>query len=473
MTYKKKKGLSLAETLVSLLILSVIMAASMPLITVKTKGGSGGGGGSGGASDAFWEPNSLGSVIYPKAGKSVGIGTAVDDPENAQLQVTCHNLNIPPILVKASDAPNVANSPLMLFKNSTDTEIGRINFDSIGNIAVGTTALYKNENGENNTAVAHQALYNNITGSYNTAVGPWANYNNITGNYNIALGYTALAHNETGNYNTVIGSGALYNSQAGTGNTVIGFEALYNNPNGYGNVAIGNYAGFNESGNNTLYISNSNTLTPLIKGMFDPAGGTAGSVTINGNLTVTGRIYYPNCPTTATTTTIRWDAGGWLGKPSDAKLKDIEGDYTDGLNKINKLKLKKYKFKKNNPLKLNSKEEHVGVIAQDLQKIMPEAVTKGEKGYLMISIDRILWTMLNAIKDLSKENTQLKEKVSKLEERLIKLEMADEHRKDCKPSKGPYHLEKQNHITAMPSKQEEKGILSWLKGIFTWLANII
>jgi hypothetical protein len=62
-------------------------------------------------------------------------------------------------------------------------------------------------------------------------------------------------------------------------NVGVGYQALNSNTIGDGNVALGNSAGFFETGNNKLYIDNSNTNTPLIYGDF----GTD-KLTINGDL---------------------------------------------------------------------------------------------------------------------------------------------------------------------------------------------
>jgi hypothetical protein len=65
-------------------------------------------------------------------------------------------------------------------------------------------------------------------------------------------------------------------------------------------------------------------------------------------------------------------------------------------------------------LGLQSEIENVGFGAQSLQKVVPEAVTKNNNGYLMVNNDPILWTMLNAIKEQQKEIEQLKGQVRQL-----------------------------------------------------------
>jgi hypothetical protein len=72
-------------------------------------------------------------------------------------------------------------------------------------------------------------------------------------------------------------------------------------------VFIGWQAGQNETNSDRLYISNSSTSTPLIFGVFDPSGGTAGRVKINGNLEIKGKT-----PSSASDTgvvgEIAWDS---------------------------------------------------------------------------------------------------------------------------------------------------------------------
>jgi len=48
-------------------------------------------------------------------------------------------------------------------------------------------------------------------------------------------------------------------------------------------------------------------------------------------------------------------------------------------------------------------QEHVGFVAQDVEKVIPEAVSRNSQGYLLVNNDPILWTMLNAIKQQQAE----------------------------------------------------------------------
>ena len=75
----------------------------------------------------------------------------------------------------------------------------------------------------------------------------------------------------------------------GQHNTGLGYRAGASNITGNRNLFLGYNAGVNETGSDTLYISNSNTATPLIKGNFDSTGGYSGIVKINGDFLLSGR----------------------------------------------------------------------------------------------------------------------------------------------------------------------------------------
>lgn len=150
-------------------------------------------------------------------------------------------------------------------------------------------------------------------------------------------------------------------------------------------------------------------------GTFSIFDGTAGaarlSVLSSGNVGI---------GTTAPTDLL--SVNGTASKPgggswavfSDERLKNIKGRYTSGLQAVMQLQPLRYEYKRNNALGINSPGEHIGFGAQQVQKIIPEAVTTTEQGYLQVNNDPILWTMLNAIKEQQKEIEQLRGEVRRL-----------------------------------------------------------
>lgn len=105
------------------------------------------------------------------------------------------------------------------------------------------------------------------------------------------------------------------------------------------------------------------------------------------------------------------------GTTSDIRLKDVSGDNTAGLKEINALKVKNYTYK-------NDKEKtpHVGVIAQDLQKIFPNSVFAAQDGYLKIKTEEIFYAMVNSIKELCAQIQDLTAKITGLDKRITELE---------------------------------------------------
>jgi len=107
---------------------------------------------------------------------------------------------------------------------------------------------------------------------------------------------------------------------------------------------------------------------------------------------------------------------------SDIRLKDVKGNFNYGLKEILKLEAVRFNYKKDNPLKLPSDIEHVGIIAQELKEVIPEAVTMNSDGYYTVSTDPIFWSMLNAIKEQQKTIDEQQKKIDKLEQKNAEID---------------------------------------------------
>ncbi len=369
---------------------------------------------------------------------------------------------------------------------------------SAGNTAIGNEALMNNTSGTGNTAVGAGALMNSNSSS-NTAVGRNA-APSISGSDNVAIGNRAMAVNTGGSYNTIVGTSAFSANTSGDANVAVGYWNLTFNENGSNNTAIGAKACSRVKGSNKtcigydsgpssvdskfgsddverIYIGGRSSfdagkweLPSLTDGdaVLEVHNTSKPYVVINGNLVVRGYSFLATIPSEGNSYygPMLLERSGWGGSgnnhadaklwsnwgnndswfvSSDKRLKNIQGENKAGLEKIKELKVYDYTFKKD-----KEKRPQVGIMAQDLQKVFPDAVHEGPGGYLMIRQDDMFYAMINSIKQLDtfvqgilneikvilekitgvdnrvkvleQENKQLKEQIQEMYERLEKIE---------------------------------------------------
>ncbi len=320
-----------------------------------------------------------------------------------------------------------------------------------GNTAVGTNALGTNTTGYDNTAAGEGSLYYSTTGTWNTAVGINAGImvsaNPFTGSYNTAVGGAAAFASTTLEFATLLG----YNTITDQNNsTAIGANATVTEPNAMvlgsingvngatasTNVGIGTTApnaALDVEGNNVQTLvgdpgcgSGYAGIGFVVSGGFNSCtnyallGDNPGNVYINSSLS--GNIYFRNnnganlmnilssglvgigTESPDDTLSVNGNAdkpgGGSWGTFSDGRLKDLSGTFNSGLEQIMKIRPVRYRYKPDNAMGIRDTEEHIGVVAQEVQKAIPEAVTENSKGYLLVNNDPVIWAMLNAIKEL-------------------------------------------------------------------------
>jgi hypothetical protein len=148
------------------------------------------------------------------------------------------------------------------------------------------------------------------------------------------------------------------------------------------------------------------------------AGYFSGDVSVSGNLGI--GTTNPGSYKLAVNGSAAKTGGGSWSVFSDVRLKNINGGYEHGLSEIIRLNPVRYNYKENNELQLPTDNECVGLVAQEVQSVIPEAVEENSKGYLMVNNDPIIWAMVNAIKQLKTENDQLKQRLDTLEQAINK-----------------------------------------------------
>ena len=315
-----------------------------------------------------------------------------------------------------------------------------------GNTAVGTQAMAGTAKASNyyNTAIGYQALHSAGNSSYNaghnTAVGAEALYNNITGNYNTSIGSGACQY-VTGSNKTCIG----YNAGPASGSDwasddkeriFIGSRSKFNN--GPAVLEVHNEGGSSFGRNkDSSVVINGNLIVKggIITTLWRYGGGDTDNVNL---LARSSGQLEPEWNDTVSELFKRYADNGhgefksFSGNViSDRRLKYVGKESTTGLDKVRQLKVFNFTYKKD-----TTKTPHVGVIAQDLQKVFPNAVQKGKDGFLTIRMEDMFYAVINAIKELDakitalqKENQELKQLVKqvqednkRLDQRLQKLE---------------------------------------------------
>jgi len=338
-----------------------------------------------------------------------------------------------------------------------------------GNTALGYLALEANTTGENNTAVGQNSLDANSTGMENVAVGLNALLRN-TGGLNSALGNYALQFNTTGVQNTAVGLLALDYNTTGSNNSALGYLAGTDTLTNLSNAtAIGAFADVTASNSMVLgSIANVNSSSadtnvgigitaPKAKlHLGSPSGGASTTSfrvegpsksgtgafavsfggwgdfgidapgIVNGRFVVkeSGRVGIgtaaPDNTLSVNGSADKTGGGSW-GTFSDRRLKDLKGSYTSGLNQVLRINPVRYRYKDKNGMDIHDREEHVGLVAQEIQKVIPEAVSENSKGYLLVNNDPIIWAMLNAIKEQQQQIRKQREQVRAQQTAITKL----------------------------------------------------
>jgi hypothetical protein len=106
--------------------------------------------------------------------------------------------------------------------------------------------------------------------------------------------------------------------------------------------------------------------------------------------------------------------GGSWSNSSDLRLKNIHGNYEKGLNEILKLQPILFNYKKLNARNLPSENTEIGFVAQDVQKVFPEAVSEGKDGYLDFNMHAINVAYVNAFKELNQKSKIQQQEIEQL-----------------------------------------------------------
>ena len=144
---------------------------------------------------------------------------------------------------------------------------------------------------------------------------------------------------------------------------------------------------------------------------MNPAGaGQVKILTTSGTTSAGGVISFTAGPYVA--------AGGtsWTSS-SDERLKTITGEISDGLTKVSSLRAAKFTWNDD-----DSNTPQVGLIAQDVQAVLPEVISQttkhnsdDETQYLGVAYDQVIPLLVAALKEAKTKIETLEAKVTALE----------------------------------------------------------
>jgi hypothetical protein len=335
------------------------------------------------------------------------------------------------------------------------SEAGASNTAGNLNAFFGMEAGRQNTTGSTNSFFGWVAGQNNTTASGNAFFGTAAGQNSTTGGGNSFFGQGAGSNNTTGFSNTVVGAAANVAAGGLSFATAIGANAVVSTSNtivlgrtedtvqipGKGG-AIGNFgvgttdplrtlqigpgldslftlsasdgtpsAGAIRFGDNTgwkFYIGRSRE----VSGGALNEGSTGALMTVQDNGRVGIGTTAPDQLFSVNGNASKVGGGSWATF-SDERLKNMLGGFNAGLREVLRLRPIRYQYRPDNALGLRSEGEYIGFSAQEVQKVIPEAVSTTDSGFLQINNDPILWAMLNAIKQqqlvIEQQQTQIAE----------------------------------------------------------------
>jgi len=323
-------------------------------------------------------------------------------------------------------------------------QAGMTNSDATNQFFIGDNSGEKLVDGYGNTFVGHLTGAKVTDASNNTFIGYQVGYNNLTGDNNTILGYAAGIH-VTGSGNILIGSRAGYDETRSNklyieNSSVDSTEALVwgdfeNNLLRFNaNVGIGVNPKYKlDLGDNTgkkLAVYQNSAGTSLYG--FGISTGTlevyAGAGSADNPVMVINNAGRVGIGDTSPSYTLEVNGsagkpgGGDWSNPSDIRLKDIHGDYLKGLEAVCRLNPVVFNYKKNNPRDLPSDEEYIGFVAQDIQEIFPEAVSRGDDGYLDFNMHAVNIALVNAIKEQQEQIRSQQAQIDELKTMIGRME---------------------------------------------------
>ena len=298
------------------------------------------------------------------------------------------------VLTSADDSVGIGKDSLksvLIWGGNVGVGSATLELTTLGNnTACGTNSGKNVSNGQNNTFVGNGAGQGGSSygGSFNVAIGNDSMLS-VTGysDYNVAVGANTLKSVAVGVRNIALGSNAGFSGTAittGSNNVVIGAAGVASATaddqlvisSGDGGVSwvVGDSAGACYQGDNASTWST--TSDRILK--HEIVDATVGLDAINAVQVRNFRYIEKAIPITEIDTS-------HSNNPDDEGIENVRIVGFDGENRYN----------------LDPEPLRVGVIAQEIQDVFPEAVTENAHGHLTVNTDSINWALLKAVQELS------------------------------------------------------------------------
>jgi len=282
-------------------------------------------------------------------------------------------------LISATATGNYGlNSNANFSANLSNGYITATGFVGNGSSLTGITASFPVANGSSNISAPV------ASGNINLSVGGNANILTVTG---VGANLTGTA-NITGNANV---GGSLNTTGNVVGGNIIGIIAAGSNAiTTTGNITGGNLLGSHANGTSNVNIPSASGNVNVTAGGTTTLVVTSTGANVTGTLNATGAI-----------------TGSTINATSDRRLKknivtiDYPLDIVANLNGV------RYQW-------INNDEPSAGLIAQDVEVVMPELVSDTGDGMKSINYNGIIGALVESVKQLNTELTALRAEVAEL-----------------------------------------------------------
>ncbi len=379
-----------------------------------------------GATNTFSESSSVENIGYFAGAKS----TNTSDLSNTNIGyyagygvIRYENINIGQYAGTASSGSVIARNDINIGKFA-----GRIRGNSGNSVNIGNYAGLRTSSSDSNSRhnIINIGRYagagSDVFSGYSSVnIGEYAGYN-ASGTANVFIGYYAGA-GSSGSNNIVLGSNTLSNptskSISGNYNVLIGCTPSSSLSGDYSYcVGAGSYLKDLTDTSSSYIWTGTSASRPanLARQMFfAPPGIKMASSVGFSNTAILLYAKYVASPQS------------FITRFSDRRIKENIKETKYGIDKLRNIAVYQYKM-------IGSPEPHIGVIAQEVIKHYPYAVTKAPEtikkgGYYTVNADWFIYSLVQSVKDVDKFvndlNSDLSKnilKISTLIQKTVKLE---------------------------------------------------